>query len=278
MDTSENDRPSVAADPPTNVLWTSGWDSTFRVVELLLQGKQVQPWYVVFDVTPRPSTKRELKTMRKIRAALASKYPQTQALLLPTKLVRESSLPVRSELYGAANRLRASRGSVPSQYPVLATLLEKLGEPMEVGVELGGHAFHLLEQDIVVDSVTGRQSVGADADPDLVAIFGRMELPLFWISKPAMGETAAERGFDDIMEMTWFCASPVMGTPCGYCAPCRTTRAYGMERRVGKQTKSKHLAYKAIWALRRTPPRAAIRKIASRLREALVVVEGLVKT
>ena len=201
MDTSENDRPSVAADPPTNVLWTSGWDSTFRVVELLLQGKQVQPWYVVFDVTPRPSTKRELKTMRKIRAALASKYPQTQALLLPT------------------------------------TLLEKLGEPMEVGVELGGHAFHLLEQDIVVDSVTGRQSVGADADPDLVAIFGRMELPLFWISKPAMGETAAERGFDDIMEMTWFCASPVMGTPCGYCAPCRTTRAYGMERRVGKQTK-----------------------------------------
>ena len=46
-----------------NLLWTGGWDSTFRLLSLvLIKRKPVQPFYVI-DVG-RVSTIREIKTMQ----------------------------------------------------------------------------------------------------------------------------------------------------------------------------------------------------------------------
>lgn len=30
-----------------NVLWTSGWDSTFRIIQLIKEGREVQPYYII---------------------------------------------------------------------------------------------------------------------------------------------------------------------------------------------------------------------------------------
>src|SRR5690606_13578695 len=47
---------SPSATPPVNLLWTGGWDSTFRLLSLVVQQHRcVQPYYVLDDVKLRPS-------------------------------------------------------------------------------------------------------------------------------------------------------------------------------------------------------------------------------
>jgi len=49
-----------------NLLWTGGWDSTFRLLYLVfVEKRRVQPYYIVD--TERRSTLNELKTMHLIR-------------------------------------------------------------------------------------------------------------------------------------------------------------------------------------------------------------------
>ncbi len=68
---------------PVNLLWTSGWDSTFRLLDLLLvQKRPVQPYYVIDP--GRRSLQFELAALDKIRALVFEKDPQTKQLLLPT--------------------------------------------------------------------------------------------------------------------------------------------------------------------------------------------------
>src|SRR5688572_7249740 len=70
-------------EKPINLLWTSGWDSTFRLLELLLVHKRyIQPYYVI-DRT-RKSLEFELKAMEKIKSLVFKKDPQTKRLLQST--------------------------------------------------------------------------------------------------------------------------------------------------------------------------------------------------
>ena len=62
------------------VLWTGGWDSTFRVLELVLHWKvSVEPHYVIFH----PSAPQEMAAMDAIRQALGSDAER----ILPTRAV-----------------------------------------------------------------------------------------------------------------------------------------------------------------------------------------------
>ncbi len=47
-----------------------------------------------------------------------------------------------------------------------------------------------------------------------------------------MGAIAVQEGFDDLLQLTWFCHRPVLGLlPCGTCRPCVLARQNG--RRLG---------------------------------------------
>ena len=73
-------------DTPVVLMWTGGWDSTFRLLQLLLQHRvPVAPLYMLDDT--RASSPIERKTMEAIRAALAEQHPHTRALLQPTIVV-----------------------------------------------------------------------------------------------------------------------------------------------------------------------------------------------
>src|SRR5687768_6748698 len=68
---------------PVNLLWTSGADSTFRLMELLLiQKRIVQPYYII-DRTRR-SLDFEINAMERIKQQVLKKDPETKKLLLPT--------------------------------------------------------------------------------------------------------------------------------------------------------------------------------------------------
>ncbi|NRR75753.1 hypothetical protein HRD57_10360 [Tetragenococcus halophilus] len=66
-----------------NILWTGGWDSTFRVLSLvILQNKEVQPYYIIDP--GRASNEVELLTMEKIKKEVVRKFPNTKGLIKKT--------------------------------------------------------------------------------------------------------------------------------------------------------------------------------------------------
>ena len=253
-----------------DVLWTSGWDSTFRVLDLLSQGKVVRPWYVVAEEYPRPSTKTELETMRKIRMELAERDPAVREQLLPLHVVKESDLPKRTDIDLAVRRLRKKYGTMATQYEFLASLADTVDMTLEMGLHKGGLAEVFLKGQTEQDPETGEITLKVDADPDMRLVFGRMAFPISPITKREMGEIAEAKGFSDIMDQTWFCSTPVLGKPCGHCSPCRTALRTGMGERVGKPTALKRLGYNIVRWKSAHPPKTIkleLYRAAMRLRD-----------
>src|SRR5688572_17681698 len=70
---------------PAKVLWTGGWDSTFRVLSLLLvQKRSVEPHYII--TIHRPSFGAELRTMARLKQMLFDGFPDCRALLRPAHI------------------------------------------------------------------------------------------------------------------------------------------------------------------------------------------------
>lgn len=225
---------------PVNVLWTSGWDSTFRVADLLLtQGRVVQPWYVV-DAARR-SSKTELRTMDQIRQALSRKDTTVADRLLPTKIVRIEDIPVDQEVSLAYKNL-AREGHLGTQYDWLARLAKSEAIQLELSIHCDDKAHAFLEGHTQRDEL-GRHYLSGDFDNGL-ELFKWFSFPLFDISKLDMEHEAQENGFADIMEMTWFCFVPLRdGRPCGFCNPCKYTREEGMGRRIPAPTLARRVEY-----------------------------------
>ena len=85
------------------VCWTGGYDSTFRVSQLICARKRVQPIYLSMDDVDdqknklfrvqRKNKKNELRSMRKIRRLLEELYPEATYLLLPTLYINKLVVP-----------------------------------------------------------------------------------------------------------------------------------------------------------------------------------------
>ena len=88
------------ATSPINLLWTGGWDSTFRLLDLvLIKKKTVQPHYILDP--DRLSTGMELKTMKDIKWVLFDKHQQTKRQIFPTIFMTEMILNQTPELPSA---------------------------------------------------------------------------------------------------------------------------------------------------------------------------------
>lgn len=80
----------------THLFWTGGWDSTFRLLQLLLEEKkEVQPHYIVIS---QPSTGKEIDTMLMIRHELYRLYPETRDLLKPIKFESEGQIKPNNDI------------------------------------------------------------------------------------------------------------------------------------------------------------------------------------
>ena len=261
---------------PHDVLWTGGFDSTFRVLDLVLtHGRVVQPWYVVDP--ERHTTGRELRAMEEIRRETASRFPEAAARIQPLEVRHLASVPSAPDLVEAARSMR-TRTPVAGQYEWLAHLVRAEGI---VGMELS------VEERINTPAFAG-VAVGRSSDPapddwwfvqrqgspdDAFAILGAFRLPVLELVKSDMAALAAERGFADILESTWFCRWPtLLGRPCGICVPCTTTRHGGLGRRVPAPTRTRALLHRARWGLvrRRAVVRANAGSVTHRLRRPRV--------
>jgi hypothetical protein len=223
----QNQQADVAAVP---LLWTGGWDSTFRLLVLLLvERRVVQPYYIVDGLRFRPGVPEEQQAMRRIRELIARRHPEAASRLLPTIDCAVQAVPANAALTGHYERCLAT-GFIGGQYEWLARYCAAHGiDGMELSIHRDDKARELLAGLIDGSRVRLDPKHRGDSRYELFRCF---RLPLFDITKREMRTQARQSGFDEIMSLTWFCHRPRRGQPCGTCNPCIYTIEEGLGERV----------------------------------------------
>jgi hypothetical protein len=242
---------------PADILWTSGWDSTYRVLDLLLrQHRTVSPHYIVDP--GRPSADTELKTIEKLRAAIEPRLSDG-VTLLPTEVTNRPDIDADITITQAWERL-TQKHPLGEQYEWIARYAAMRNlTGLELSVHIDDRAYLFLDQRIRTIDDQGHPNVVLEAEPgsDLDLVFGRLRFPILEISKLDMQREGDDAGFRDIMEMTWFCHNPKRGRPCGMCYPCKFAMEEGMARRLPPWPR---LKARFVWSGPGQALRAAARK------------------
>jgi hypothetical protein len=218
-----------------NLLWTGGWDSTFRLLQLLLVHRlPVVPYYL--EDPTRPSTRIELATMARIGERLGEIHPYVRELLQPIRRAAVNDIVVDADIADALREIRR-RSFIGSQYAWLPAFCRRQGlHDIELGVHIDDKVQALVRPYAMeFEHAGGFRSVRVDpayAGSAEFTLFGDFSFPLFGVDKVEVGRQADSAGWSEIMEMTWFCHTPVRGRPCGVCAPCVYTIEEGLARRV----------------------------------------------
>lgn len=218
-----------------NLLWTGGWDSTFRLLQLLLLHRVAVTPHYLEDAT-RPSTSIELETIARIGEHLREAYPHTRELLRPLRVSPVATIPEDYEVNEALRQIR-ERVFIGSQYAWLPAYCRVAGlDDIELGVHIDDKVQALVRPfALEFEHACGFRSVRVDpryADTPEYVLFHDFSFPLFHIDKVGIDREANARDWGAIMDMTWFCHRPVRGKPCGICAPCVYTIEEGLARRV----------------------------------------------
>ena len=193
-----------------NILWTGGWDSTFRVLQASLTQKlEVQPHYVVDP--ERPGSQMELDAI----ATISRRANARGALILPLICINKADIPERQAITQALLEMRGE-DNVGLQYDWLARYADTLGSPIELAIHKDDKAHALL----------------AGQDPAQNAVFRYFQFPVFDMTKVEMQSIARREGFLDLLELSWFCHRPIHGRSCGVCGPCCYTRDEGLGHRI----------------------------------------------
>jgi hypothetical protein len=260
---------STTARSSVHLLWTGGWDSTFRLLQLLLLHKvEVVPHYLK-DPT-RASTSIELGTMEHICGVLLSTYPHTRDLLQPLRITSVANVATDTELDRALQEIR-ERVFIGSQYSWLPAYCKQhaIGE-MELGVHVDDKVQAILSSFAMeFEHPGGFRSVRVDprhAGSAEHTLFRYFSFPLFGTDKVGIGQQAEAQGWSDIMDMTWFCHRPSRGRPCGICAPCLYTIEEGLAHRVPPSRRVLSYLYRRLALPMKAPLRQVRMSLRSRAR------------
>jgi len=235
----------------TRLLWTGGWDSTFRLLGLLLLHRRpVTPYYLLRG--KRPSTPIELDTMARIRQALADQHPHSRTLLQPTVFCDVADLAPDATITDAYER--ALRNTfLGRQYEWLAWFCTQHDvDNIELCIHRDDKAHAVLEPFVAREDAgerrwrldPGRVSRVENA-ADLQMLFRYFAFPLFETTKLQMASQTQAQGWQSLMAMTWFCHSPRRnGQPCGCCHPCLYTIEEGLGYRLPRWSRMRSTIYR----------------------------------
>jgi hypothetical protein len=227
---------------PYYLYWTGGFDSTFRLCEMLInERKIVQPVYVALALDNQCETeetcnklwvrrnrKQEKLAMLKIRAMLNSKYPYTQKTLLPTIYVDEDIADATfnqafEALFYEDNLWPGKRKK--HQYLFLAKYAYYNKIYIDCGV-LGIHDKQKFAQFLKANLKPIKTGPHASNNYQLGLqnhFMHYMRFPLFGRTKLQCLEKAKKYGYDPVLKLSWSCWFPnsATGKPCGKCPMCK---------------------------------------------------------
>ncbi|CAK8712620.1 hypothetical protein H206_03225 [Candidatus Electrothrix aarhusensis] len=209
------------------ILWTGGWDSTFRILSTLLtqDGPNIRPLYLLD--TSRASTINELETIHKIKKQIFKKGKYYSDKLKPMLIIDSSDIPEISEIREAYCKIRQTNW-LGSQYVQLAELINhfKLTYP-EISIEADVTGLKFLHAFLRsnVTTYNGMKILSSPMQDNIsksyCEIFKYFSFPLIFKSKLDMHQESLSFGISEELQMSWFCHTPRRGQPCGLCGPCQ---------------------------------------------------------
>lgn len=228
------------------ILWTGGWDSTFRMVELGFRDVIVQPVYVLDP--NRTSHNCELKAMKKILDILRNDS-RFVAEYNDLKVFKLEDIP-KDEKITNAYKIISKETKLGSQYDWLARL-GKMYSGMEMGIEkaLSGSSraidtmnkyCHILYKN------EGEGYVAEDSSEVGKLVLGWFSFPIIQRSEVDMVRQIKEWHCEDVMQHIWFCHNPIDGKPCGFCRPCQEKVASDMEWLFPEKAQKRYRLWKKL--------------------------------
>lgn len=216
------------------ILWTGGFDSSFRVSQLSRMDVEIEPYYISKNF--RDSEENELNAIKEISDYLRG-LDQTKAKILPLNYVDVVDIDDAEDIVEAFDKLVETR-YLGRQYLYLSTFAKN-----HHGIEMSVHdqIIHIFDEyDALIkihDDVLGDNYILDESKaPDyIVTLFKDYTFPLAKYTKQLMKEEYIEYGLKEVMDKTWFCHSPINGEPCGKCNPCKYTIEEGLYYRFNKR-------------------------------------------
>lgn len=142
---------------------------------------------------------------------------------------------------------------IGSQYDWLARFA-KTNQGLELCIHQDDKACNVIKKlGLLKESVneSGKYYIVDSQSPaEIYKVFGNFHFPILDISKIEMKKKAEECGFIDIMNMTWFCHTPINNAPCGICNPCCYTIEEGLDYRFSPKALMRN-KYKMFYMLKR---------------------------
>jgi hypothetical protein len=224
---------------PVYIFWTGGYDSTFRVCQLLVVERvKVQPVYISDPYldnkktsnTRRHNHKQEYKTMDNLTKMINKKFPYTKELLLP--LIDIDNIKIDDETNKDMVMLQKRKyvRRARCQYGGMAQVTKNLDKHIEMCAEIGGFFHRYVHKKMNCygknDKCKYRDLTIMDVkhlprEDKCLKTFSRFVLPLIAYTKKDMYLIAKKHNFDDILNKTWSCWYPRNDKPCGKCVMCR---------------------------------------------------------
>lgn len=238
-----------------NILWTGGWDSTFRIVELSKENVKIQPYYVLDNT--RKSQKNEIETMENIVKKL-KQDARTKAEFLPINFVRINDIERNEEITNVYKKMHKIY-HIGSQYNYLVRLALKVNN-LELGLENAetSKALNFIKscgaiKETEIDGIKNYEIDPEESSYELKLLFSNFNFPIIDKTKLDMKKITDENNYEDIMNMTWFCHNPIDNKPCGYCNPCVSTIKEGMKYRFSEEALkryNKRKYYRFVWKIK----------------------------
>jgi hypothetical protein len=229
--------PAEASERYIRLLWTGGWDSTFRILYAsIVDRKRVEPHYII-DTT-RPSSLRELQAIADVKAMLKALHQTAYDRIAPLQITSTAEIPDNTEITQAWTRLK-QRSHLGGQYDWLARYAKANRlTALELSVHVDDKLYGFLQGHVEQNPFGGyRLKSGVTGDE---SIFNRFEFPILDYSKTHMRELAQAHEFLSILEKSWFCHEPRKGLPCGTCNPCAYTIEEGMGYRLPRDARFRY--------------------------------------
>lgn len=225
-----------------NVLWTGGFDSTYRIAELSKKPVIIQPIYLSDN---RKCESNELKAIEDISKEINS-LPETICTLLPVIIYDVTDVEANPEITASWKEIR-KKVRIGTQYDWLARYSHQTGmKGLELGIEKAesGQVVSTFEAfnvklDLVTDGHIQYYKIDERvSNKHVVNVFGQFHYPypLYEMTKTDTLQAFEGLGLEHLVEKTWFCHNPIRNKPCGVCNPCKSTLSEGMDFRFPKSS------------------------------------------
>lgn len=210
------------------LFWTGGWDSTYRLLEIVTKNKEKVQLIYIKDLQ-RKSLNKEIEVINKILNKIYESYPYTKELILPIKIFCRENITISEKVNKSYLSIK-NFTNIGSQYEWLAALCENENlKNVELCIFKNERTDLLfrLSQDRFDNIEEYEELKNA-----IKTLYENFQFPILNINKIDIFHESKKNNWLDIMKMTWFCHKPKNGNPCGKCNPCMITISEGLGYRI----------------------------------------------